>query len=1137
MKKLNLKNKLLILLCIPVICAVLSCSIFTNKNISKNQQEVSANYVDSSIYIEELASQTSVLESTYSLNSYYPIFPENQTDSNLCWIYSSLKVLETSLMKQKNEFHNFSEIGTALLYYKYYTMQNYSSDSEFRVIDKASNFTQFNLIAKNQGLIYESVLSNDAYLDVTEKNFEMYSEALDTADVSIMENINPINFYEDETFLHFNREKKIEILKRYITTYGGIFAGIEKGTISNADSVYYSGVNTNTSNDGAVRTDHAICIVGWDDNKNCGTEGTGAFYVLNSWGVASNSFQYFYVPYSYANIYEDTYGYICEDAEEDAYIQVSTTAGGEDGFTKCFMNTNAYNPNNLFVYGEDVELVYNVSNNYNFDSIFVNVYKGKSNVTSDFTLEFDEVSRNVKVTLDANTNAGEGYYIEFYQDRTFLGREDFYIFTGTEVSYVDFRRPNSVDSSVAVDSSLFNNNLASGNFSQTYYIYDEKMYNYYLDFYLPGLNKNYSYSKVDVDVSNIYITSTDGNGIITRRIATSDDDITVTIEPNQSTIFNRVRVKIAELIRNNKGKMIDFDVEVLSNVTGKVSNYNIKIYVSSYKHAETRLANSVIYALDGGVNNNNNINRYPSFVDEPTARPITSFKLLEPTKNNSKFMGWYLDEEFTIPVSEINSKLPELLGVENVEDITIYARWEELDLDFFDGEINITDIVDYNGSSKNLTDSIIYGDSVTSLFEFKPELTNLKNYKYFANYTYWFNGTLTDSLDLNPTGESITIKNNFLNANNVPELVCGSYTIKVNVFMVVSHQFSVSKDYYLSYAVEKKEITATFDENTLEYVYDGVNHKPTLVSLNGIYAEDGKVDFTLDRGYEKNYGEYEYNLVSVNNKNYKIAPNQKCKMIIDKAEITIEWTNVSTTYNGKVQEPTPKINGIIGDDIINAFYGSSDDISVVPELKNAGVYNLTLKSVNNNNYRVVGNTNFVFTIEKAKLTIKINNVDARFTLAPLNRPKITWTIEGTLYDDESLLNFSCDSKGIKALESGEYPITGTYDNSNYDVTIVNGVYKVLGFYYVYYTLPDNTVYKETVEDGETPKGVPAEVLKVPLFHKIEYSQDLVGNGSTDVYIDVTMTNYTWIIILVGTILGFFILYRLSTRRARRNRMR
>ena len=355
MKKFNLRKKIILFLSIPLICSVFLCSFIGLKNSKMNQANAIIEYVDSSIYINELASQTTQLENSYSLDSYYPILPENQTNSNLCWIYSSLKVLETSLMRQKNEYHNFSEIATALLYYENYTLTDSNIQNEFKKIDKEGHFSNFNQVAQNQGLVYENVLSNDVYYDVNEENYENYDFYLDHIDNKIMDNIKPINIYEDETFLKAKPDKKVEILKRYILNYGGFFAGLERGIISSATNVY---VNTNepshSANDGAIPTSHAVCIIGWNDEKDCGENGKGAFYAINSWGVSSTSFSCFWIPYSYQHIYNDTYGYICVDKVNKDITLLSSTAGETDGFSSKFMNSYSQNPTNLFLYKEEL---------------------------------------------------------------------------------------------------------------------------------------------------------------------------------------------------------------------------------------------------------------------------------------------------------------------------------------------------------------------------------------------------------------------------------------------------------------------------------------------------------------------------------------------------------------------------------------------------------------------------------------------------------------------------------------------------------------------------------------------------------------------------------------------------------------
>jgi len=766
MKKLSLKNKIVLFLSIPLLCvAILTSFLFTSDVKTEN---AFADNVDSSTYISQLLADDVVLGSSYDLDSYYPILPENQTNSDLCWIYSSLKVLETSLMKQRNEYHNFSETGMAYLNYVYNTL-NSDNMEEMKIIDKSGNFAQFNSIAENYGLVYENSFSNDIFFDLDEQNYENYNYVLDYIDNEIMDSINQIIIHEDLIYTEANRELKEEILKRYVYKYGGVFAGLEKGIISNENKLYYrTDVESENDRDGAVTTNHAICIVGWNDEMDCGDMGKGAFRVLNSWGVSSTSYSYFYVPYSYLYLYQDVYGYICLEDNAD-YTQISSTAGGNDGFSSKFMNENAVNPNNLFIFGEEFEIVYNFSDKFNFESIFVNIYQGQSNVTSRFTLDFDDENRNVTITISDNLKAVEGFVIEFYDDTTYVGKEDFYIFTGTEVSYVQFKDGSAKQ---LVDSTLFNNNLASGNFSQTYYVYNTQDLDYYLDFYLPGL-KNYTYEKVSLSVGEIYITSTN-NGVTTTRLCESTDLITASVEPTQFTISNRVQVKIKHLIRKTSGKLVEFKVNVLSKSgvgTGKISTYNFKFYISSYDKAKTENTNKIVYELNGGENNIRNINRYPLFDKESS---ITAFELYKPTKANSNFIGWYLDKDFNVEVISIDANLSNLLT--NGNDIVIYARWEVVDLNYFDISLGISKIEDYEQNSKSVNDFIIYGDTVTSKLVFVPELENLTSYKYTTNYTYYFNDTLVEKVDLDALGDTVYLTNNFLK-NGVPYLVCGNYNI------------------------------------------------------------------------------------------------------------------------------------------------------------------------------------------------------------------------------------------------------------------------------------------------------------------------------------------------------------------------
>lgn len=1127
MKKFSIK-KLFIFLCLPLLaCAIIGSSLLLVNN--KDYASASIEYANSSKYINALAEKTDIIQSSYSLDEFYPIMAENQTNSDLCWIYSSQKVLETSFMRQKNVYHNFSEIGSALSYYVKYTLNN--SDESYKFINTTGDFQKFNIIAQNIGLIYENIFSNDIYLDLDEDNYENYLYALEHIDTSVMNNVKPINIHDDVTYVSSNIVKKREILKRYILEYGGIFAGIEQGIISCYNNVYVQKNNPqkDNENDGYVGLNHAVCIVGWNDSKDCGENGIGAFRVLNSWGVSSKSFSYFWVPYSYAYFYTDTYGYICEPEKSDVEFVSSSSSVGET-FADKFMVSQNVNLSNMFLYGQDVELSYKISSDYDFDKIFVNVYQGTANVTNKFSVEFEDAEKVVKISANDKSSLGEGYVIEFYNDDTFLSSKDFYVFTGTEVSYIEL-----MDGSVKenVDSVLMNNNLASSTFEQTYYIYDNSNKAYFLNFYLPSL-RGLDYGKIELSLGEVSITSTNENGEIVTEIsdnAGGAGDVYVAIlDDSASLIKNRHRVRISNLVRKNVGKIVEINIVVQSKETvgtGKVQNYKFIFYISSNVLANTKNANHIVYDLDGGENNAKNVNRFPNFQNETT---YSKFKLFDPTKPTSTFLGWYLDKEFLNPITEIDSSL--------TGDVVIYARWESNDAKYFDISLKLSEVTSYDGEKTAYAgQALIYGDSVSGTFTFTPEFEHLQTYKYSSKYEFFFNGEYVNGDDLDLLGNILTFKNEFLDEDSKPSLVCGKYTWLVRVTMLVSHQFSITKEAEVEFSINPKQITANFDENTLNYVYDGHEHLPVVSSFNGVFAEDGTISYTLDKMASVNVGSYEYKVVSISNSNYFIDDNQICNLIITKKEITLTWLVVSKVYNGYGQVPTYKVNDVIEGDEVQAQFGLLESPTQTLNIKNVGSYNIVVTGITNNNYKFIGDTSCVFEITPAKLKIVFEDKKTRFTLLPINRPTITYKIEGELFDDVSELNLRYTCEGINATESGVYPIVANYSNSNYDVEIVTANYTVSGYYYVFYKLPDGTEYSEMVEEGEAPKGITKEIYKKPFLSELIYSEELVGNGATDLYITVTVKSYAWIFYVSLIVLGFIIVYSFASKRERRNRMR
>ena len=91
-------------------------------------------------------------------------------------------------------------------------------------------------------------------------------------------------------------------VKNAVMQYGGVYVAMSwPGSPTTSDS-YYNATTASYYYSGVAANDHAVLIVGWDDNypaANFATTppGAGAFIAKNSWGAAWGSSGYFYVSY------------------------------------------------------------------------------------------------------------------------------------------------------------------------------------------------------------------------------------------------------------------------------------------------------------------------------------------------------------------------------------------------------------------------------------------------------------------------------------------------------------------------------------------------------------------------------------------------------------------------------------------------------------------------------------------------------------------------------------------------------------------------------------------------------------------------------------------------------------------------
>lgn len=1095
MRKLfNFKNLAVKLFGTFALCAIVCAAIFglsINKNYKTSENAGAYTAADTTQIVNGLVADASALETEYSLLDYYPVMPENQTTSELCWVYSSMKALETSIMVQANEYYNFSEVATAYVAYK---------TGVRATINSTGRYQDFVDTALVYGLVHEAEFSNEKYFDIDSDNEDYYDYVLDYLDRNISNNVKPVNICSNDEYRLLNYDVRLEFIKRYIKEYGGLFAGLEAGVIySSGVNVYENNPNKETDGGLYIKNSHAVCLVGWHDSYG--------FLALNSWGVEEpRSYQTFYIPFNYIEMHNTINGFVYENASEKVIVESSTAAT----FAPTILESDKV-LNNVFCYGEELKLSYVLPEDINFENVYVNVYKGEELVTSNFALTYSDAQRKVELSLKPTYSGfvGGTYIVKFYEDKTFVSSKNFYIFTGTEISYFKLQKNDRL---ATTDSTILMNSFVNSTNHETYYI--SSIDSYVLSFYLTPLNKwaNTRHS-LDFDVSELYQYVKDGSSY--KKEVTG---VNLTYEDGTlKDLANCYTVNIPALLDYADSKL-EFTITIHSTVYPLLSReYVITLFASSSASSMTADAKIVHYDLNGGLNSPYNVTRLPLASRDAG---VQEFELFEPTKIGYEFIGWYANEALT------GNEVLTLKGSTN-QDVYLYASWKQDTTNYFETSLFIDSVLSYDGTEKTPSNKLVYGDKIILDYSFIV-LDELNKYNFSAVYYLNVNNKQVARADLGKETKDFSFEFDF------STLKAGDYVVSVSAIVVVSHSLSISKTRAVNLTVAPKNIS--FDFGELEFVYDAQPHKPNIaVEENAFYAEDlaGKTPtdmFEVSNVSAVSVGEYVFEITGINNENYVISGTSSCTLKIVPRDITIEWVELSKTYNGEVQIPEFNIIGKVEGEDITAKLNTNS-------FKNVGDYVVgpNLIKIENKNYTLATEGSEVFKILPAPLVVKINDVEERIQISPSYRKKPTYVIEGRLYDLETSLNIEIKSDGLNVEKSGTYEITGTYSNANYAITFENAEYVLSGDYTVTYKLPNGEEYVEYVKEGEDPKGIDDSVYKKPIFGKIEYSEPLI-NSYEDMHIDVIETDYTWIVVAGAIVLGFVFIYLAMTHKARRNKV-
>lgn len=300
-----------------------------------------------------------VTDSYYKLGN---LAVENQNGSGWCWNYTSLKTLQTYFQK-KGTFYNFAEYHLGYMRYKEFggwlKLEKRKGDNSYgeAAYHEGGNFETFMRYVGLATWDYEigqwanvgDITTKGPVTDTNDKNTvyniekgeNYYFKGKETPEAKVLRTVTFANISKtytngrvsgyknagneiSESDVYSFRQK----VKSQIKTNGGVYTG------TNIRDDYF---NFNTKalyiNNSSIGKNHAVTIVGWDDNyskTNFLTQPAhnGAWIAMNSWGEEWGNKGLFYISYDDALVEESMYGVVAAKKWTDApsvTVKYSTT--------------------------------------------------------------------------------------------------------------------------------------------------------------------------------------------------------------------------------------------------------------------------------------------------------------------------------------------------------------------------------------------------------------------------------------------------------------------------------------------------------------------------------------------------------------------------------------------------------------------------------------------------------------------------------------------------------------------------------------------------------------------------------------------------------------------------------------------
>jgi len=314
------------------------------------------------------------IPSSYDLRDYGLVssVKDQGTDGN-CWAFAGIAALESCILKATGVEYDFSEENMK-------NLMAYFSDYGRNLMTNKGGYNNMvpSYFASWMGPVNES---DDKYI-------------IDSLLSPLMDSVMHV---QNIVYLPRLSYTDNDAIKYAILNYGGVFTGIYYSGLYIRSNSYYCRSTTNLN--------HAIVIVGWDDNyskSNFKTSppGDGAWICKNSWGSNWGDNGYFYVSY-----YDDGCAKIGQNDASFTFILNDTVKYDKiyqydvSGITDYFLTNQStiWYQNNFNATSDEIlaafSTYFDIESNYTVE-IYVNnelkLTQNGSSLPGYFTIDFDE---------------------------------------------------------------------------------------------------------------------------------------------------------------------------------------------------------------------------------------------------------------------------------------------------------------------------------------------------------------------------------------------------------------------------------------------------------------------------------------------------------------------------------------------------------------------------------------------------------------------------------------------------------------------------------------------------------------------------------------------------------------------------